>query len=71
MSALAALRPDRSLAGWLRGIALHDELTGRTWGNGELVRGMTPALMLAVCGRTVAFDQLTGPGLALLQSRIT
>ena len=55
----------------LRGIALHDELTGRTWGNGELVRGMTPALMLAVCGRTVAFDQLTGPGLALLQSRIT
>jgi hypothetical protein len=25
---------------------------------------------LAVCGRTVAFDRLTGPGVALLRSRL-
>jgi uncharacterized protein (TIGR03083 family) len=55
----------------LRGIALHDEDTGRTWGTGETIRGPGVAVMLAVCGRTVAFDQLTGPGTPILQSRLT
>ena len=55
----------------LRGIALRDGETGRTWGEGELIHGAAPALMLAVCGRTIAADQLTGPGLAILQSRLT
>jgi hypothetical protein len=27
-------------------------------------------VMLAVCGRTVAFDRLTGPGAVLLRSRL-
>lgn len=55
----------------LRGIALHDEDTGGTWGDGELIRGSGVAVMLAVCGRAVALDRLTGPGLPVLQSRLT
>jgi uncharacterized protein (TIGR03083 family) len=55
----------------LRGIALHDDDTGRTWGDGEPIRGPGAAVMLAVCGRTVAFDRLTGSGLPLLRSRLT
>jgi uncharacterized protein (TIGR03083 family) len=55
----------------LRGIALHDEDTGRTWGDGESIRGPGVDLMLAACGRTVVFDRLAGPGLSVLQSRLT
>lgn len=55
----------------LRGVALHDEDTGRTWGAGEEIRGPGVAVMLAVCGRTVVLDRLTGPGVAVLQSRLT
>jgi uncharacterized protein (TIGR03083 family) len=54
----------------LRGIALHDDDTGRTWGGGDPIRGPGVALMLAVCGRTVAFDHLTGSGIEVLQSRL-
>jgi len=54
----------------LRGIALHDEDTGRTWGDGEAIRGSGVAVMLAVCGRTVALDQLAGPGVPVLRSRL-
>ncbi|WP_454793175.1 maleylpyruvate isomerase family mycothiol-dependent enzyme [Mycolicibacterium lutetiense] len=54
----------------LRGIELHDEDTGRTWGEGEAIAGPGVAVMLAVCGRTVAFGRLSGPGLAVLQSRL-
>jgi uncharacterized protein (TIGR03083 family) len=55
----------------LRGIALSDEDTGQTWGDGELIRGSGLAVMLAVCGRTVAFESLTGPGVPVLRSRLT
>jgi uncharacterized protein (TIGR03083 family) len=55
----------------LHGISLHDDDTGRTWGDGDPIRGPGVAVMLAVCGRTVAFDRLTGAGLPLLQSRLT
>ena len=55
----------------LRGIALHDEDTRRSWGDGASIRGSGVAVMLAVCGRTVALDRLTGPGLPVLQSRLT
>jgi 3-hydroxybutyryl-CoA dehydrogenase len=46
----------------LRGIALHDEDTGQAWGDGKLIRGSGVAVMLAVCGRTVSFEGLTGRG---------
>ena len=55
----------------LRGIALHDTDTGRSWGQGAAIQGPGVALMLAICGRTVAFDQLDGPGVPLLQSRLS
>lgn len=55
----------------LRGISLHDHDTGRSWGDGESIRGPGAALMLAICGRTVAFDRLTGPGVAVLRTRLT
>ena len=54
----------------LRGIALHDDDTGRCWGEGDSIRGPGAALMLAICGRTVAFDQLTGPGVGALRTRL-
>lgn len=54
----------------LRGLALHDEDTGRTWGGGAAVSGPGVAVMLAICGRTVAFDSLTGVGVDTLRSRL-
>lgn len=54
----------------LRGIALHDEDTGQVWGDGKSIRESGAALMLAVCGRTVALEDLTGPGVPVLQSRL-
>jgi hypothetical protein len=54
----------------LRGIALYDEDTGRTWGEGAAVRGSGVAVMLAICGRTVAFDNVTGAGVSDLRSRL-
>lgn len=54
----------------LRGLALHDEDTGRTWGGGAVASGPGVAVMLAICGRTVAFDSLTGAGVDTLGSRL-
>jgi uncharacterized protein (TIGR03083 family) len=54
----------------LRGVALRDEDTGQAWGKGELIRGPGMAVMLAICGRLVAFDDLTGPGVPVLRSRL-
>jgi uncharacterized protein (TIGR03083 family) len=55
----------------LRGIELHDDDTGRKWGDGEPIRGPGVAVMLAVCGRAVAFDRLAGSGVPLLESRLS
>lgn len=55
----------------LRGIELRDADTGRTWGEGRVITGPGVALMLAVCGRTVAFEQLSGDGLSVLRSRLS
>ncbi|MED5815807.1 maleylpyruvate isomerase family mycothiol-dependent enzyme [Mycolicibacterium sp. 050232] len=54
----------------LRGIALLDADTGRTWGEGQAITGPGVALMLAVCGRSVAFEHLSGDGLDVLRSRL-
>lgn len=55
----------------LRGIALHDVDTGHVWGDGEMVRGPGVAVMLAICGRQVGFEDLTGSGVPVLRSRLT
>ena len=39
-------------------------------GSGEVVTGPGEALLMAVCGRAVALPELTGPGLATLESRV-
>lgn len=54
----------------LRGLAFHDVDTGHTWGAGEPVSGPGVGLMLAVCGRTVGFDGLSGAGVQVLRSRL-
>ena len=51
----------------LRRIGLHDEDSGRAWGDGESIRGSG----LTVCGRTLALERLGGPELPALQSRLT
>lgn len=56
--------------GRLRDIALIDEDTGRSWGTGDALVGPGEALMLAACGRTVAFDSLTGPAVPVLRARL-
>ena len=40
-----------------------------TAGDGPLVQGTGEALMMALCGRRVALDELTGDGLAEFASR--
>ena len=39
-------------------------------GSGEAVTGPGEALLMAVCGRAEALPELTGPGLATLESRV-
>jgi uncharacterized protein (TIGR03083 family) len=56
--------------GRLRGLSLHGTDIGRTWGKGAEIRGPTPALMMAVSGRTALLGKLEGPGLALLRRRL-
>jgi uncharacterized protein (TIGR03083 family) len=56
--------------GRLRGIALVDEDTGHTWGTGEALVGPGESLMLAVCGRVIAFERLSGPAVPALRARL-
>lgn len=57
--------------GRLRGISLHGTDIDRSWGSGAEVRGPTAALMMAVSGRTALLQDLDGPGLPLLRSRLS
>jgi uncharacterized protein (TIGR03083 family) len=41
-----------------------------TWGSGAEVSGSSEALALAVAGREVALDDLTGPGVGTLRARL-
>ena len=56
-----------------RGDGLRFRATDQDWaqGNGLEVRGPSEALALAIGGRAVALDDLAGPGLPLLRSRLT
>jgi hypothetical protein len=56
--------------GRLRGISLHGNDIGRSWGKGTEVCGPAAALMMAVSGRTALIDNLDGPGLPLLRQRL-
>jgi uncharacterized protein (TIGR03083 family) len=56
--------------GRLRGIRWQATDIGRSWGDGQEVRGPTAALLMATVGRTVVLDRLAGPGMPLLRRRI-
>lgn len=43
---------------------------GETWGSGPELVGNAEALVMALAGRTAALDDLTGPGVPVLHSRL-
>lgn len=51
---------------------LRFEATDLDWaqGSGPMVSGTAEALLMAICGRPVAFDRLTGDGVAPLRARL-
>jgi uncharacterized protein (TIGR03083 family) len=53
---LTALRFDAPDIGW-------------SFGDGALIQGGAPDVLLAMCGRTIALDKLTGDGVSTLRTR--
>jgi hypothetical protein len=52
-----------------RGLTLRATDTDWTRGSGPLVEGPAISLLMAATGRTVALDDLAGPGVETLRSR--
>jgi uncharacterized protein (TIGR03083 family) len=42
-----------------------------SWGAGERITGPSEAVAMAVCGRAVVLDELSGPGVGLLRHRLS
>ncbi len=57
--------------GRLRGIALHSNDIGRSWGTGAEIHGPAALLMMAAAGRTDALAMLEGPGVGVLRKRLS
>ena len=55
---------------WLTGLRLLPDDLDWTWGEGAEVRGPAAALLIALGGRVVGFEELTGAGVGLLRGRI-
>lgn len=55
---------------WVQGLLLAPTDLGRTWGAGAEVRGRAIDIVLAITGRRVALENLDGPGVELLASRL-
>ena len=55
---------------WLADLRLVATDVGATLGKGAEVRGRGIDLMMAMCGRAPALDDLHGPGVATLRGRI-
>jgi len=51
------------------GLTLQATDTDWSYGSGPVVEGPATSLLLAAAGRTVAFDELAGPGLQTLRTR--
>lgn len=56
--------------GRLDGLALRSTDQDWTWGSGAEVTGPSEAIAMAVSGRPVAVEDLTGPGVQILRSRL-
>jgi uncharacterized protein (TIGR03083 family) len=65
-SGVPGLVPKRRLTG-LRLVAADQDWS---WGSGESIVGPSEALAMAVAGRTVALDDLVGPGVDVLRRRL-
>ena len=63
--------PGFAMGSRLAGLRLHAPDTGWRHGDGALVEGPAESLVLAVGGRTVALDDLTGDGVPVLRDRLT
>jgi uncharacterized protein (TIGR03083 family) len=57
--------------GSLTGLRFLADDLGTDTGNGEELHGRGIDLMMAICGRAAALDDLQGPGVATLRSRLT
>lgn len=55
----------------LAGLALEPTDTPRRWGTGAEITGNAADLMMAVSGRRATLDRLGGPGLPMLDSRLS
>jgi uncharacterized protein (TIGR03083 family) len=55
--------------GRLDGLRFDAPDIGWSFGDGALVRGNAADLLVALCGRKIALDELTGDGVALLRDR--
>jgi uncharacterized protein (TIGR03083 family) len=55
----------------LRGLQLRATNLDRTWRYGAEISGPVGALMMSACCRTAMLDQLDGPGLSILQDRLS
>ena len=65
--------------GGVRGLVPKDRLEGLqllatdqewSWGTGQQINGPSEAVAMAVAGRAVALDDLSGPGVDVLRSRL-
>ncbi|TCO62249.1 uncharacterized protein (TIGR03083 family) [Actinocrispum wychmicini] len=63
--------PGFTMGSRLTGLRVTATDTGWTHGDGAPVRGRAEALLLAIGGRAVAFDELAGDGVPLLRARVT
>lgn len=63
--------PGFAMGSRLAGLRLTATDTGWDHGTGAPVRGRAEALVLAIAGRAVAFDELTGDGVPVLRRRLT
>ncbi len=63
--------PGFTMGSRLAGLRLHAPDTGWHHGDGALVEGPAESLLLAVGGRTVALNDLTGDGVPILRDRLT
>jgi uncharacterized protein (TIGR03083 family) len=54
----------------LDGLSLRSTDQDWSWGSGDEITGPSEALAMAICGRRVALDDLSGPGVDTLQHRL-
>jgi hypothetical protein len=54
---------------WIAGLRLAPDDLDWVWGEGPEVRGTAEAVMMALGGRTVVLDELTGAGADQLRAR--